>query len=294
MIKRIVEIAQAARLRCQHEQLIIALENEEHQLPIEDIGILILDNPAISHTQAVFRQCLKNGVAILICDEKHLPSGLLLPLEGNSLQSRRITEQANASETIKASAWRNIIRSKINAQNNTLKLAYGVLNKALERLAKKVQPGDTSSCEGQAARIYFSELFGKNFRRRRESDGANQLLNYGYTILRSACARSLVAAGLHPSLNIHHHNKYNAYCLADDVMEPLRPIIDWQVYQILKMGAELIVDQQNKERLIECLSWNLYCGKKRLPLMVSLQDYCASLQKFLATKGKTAIKIPHL
>ncbi len=293
MIKRIIHIASAAHLKCKLNQLVIvSKEGKDHQVPIEDIGFLILDNTQITHSQHLLAECLSQNVAVLICDNKHLPAGLLMPLTGHTLQSKTMQRQADADRQVKYKAWQQIIQAKIQAQHHALKYCTSKAYPIFERLASQVKPDDLDNCEAQAARYYFPALFGKSFRRDRNQEGLNSLLNYGYTIIRSACARALVGAGLHPTLGIHHRNQYDSFCLADDIIEPLRPIVDVQVYQHLCESDDIILDKNTKADLVAILSQTVRIGRrKNIPLMVALEEYCASLRRMLLDNGGL-LKIP--
>ena len=179
-------------------------------MPVEDLGILILDHPAITHTQPLLTACLENNVVVILCDIKHLPTGILIPLEGHSLQGKTFISQTQLSEPTRKRLWQTIIQSKIRAQAQTLIGAVGD-NGSLSPLGAKVRSGDPDNIEAQAARLYWRKLFGEDFRRDRNMLGTNALLNYGYAIMRAAVARAIVGAGLHPSLGLHHHNQFDSF-----------------------------------------------------------------------------------
>ena len=291
-IKRILEVSSAAHLSCQQQQLKIKIQDQDTKsVPIEDIGFLILDNLQITHTQYLLAECLACNVAIITCDSKHMPTGMLMPLQGHTLQSRIMQKQACVPQEIKQEVWRQIISAKITAQQRTLEMcARG--HPALSRLAQNVLPGDPNNCEAQAARIYFPALFGEKFQRDQDADGLNAFLNYGYAILRSACARALSGAGLHLTLGIHHKNQYNPMCLADDHMEPLRPMVDAHVHQYIQTNGSVELDRQARTHLVGWLATNCTVGKRNnVPLMVALEEYCASLRAALFDEIKH-IKIP--
>lgn len=285
MIKRIIEISKPASLGLKHKQLIIRQEESNHSVPIEDIGILILDNPAITHTQQLFAECCANNVAVVLCDTKHLPAYLLLPLIGNSQQTKFLAEQINAPQPTKKRLWQLIVKEKVSAQARVL---ADLVNDSprLRQLATEVKSGDPQNIESQAARIYWGALFGNEFRRDRSQSGINMLLNYGYTVMRAAVARALVGTGLHPSLGIHHRNQYNSFALADDLLEPLRPLIDIKVFQLASEGKENELGTEQKKSLLECLSWQVSMGKDKSPLMVALHEYAAGIRRTLAGEIK--------
>lgn len=262
-------------------------------VPIEDIGVLILDHPQITHTQGLLAACSENNVALLVCSEKHLPSAILLPLEGNSLHSKIIAQQAQVTEPTCKRLWQAIVRAKIREQAKALLLSTGD-DSPLPAYAKRVKSGDTENIEGQAARIYWQKLFGQDFRRDPKTPGINTLLNYGYAVMRAAVARAIVSTGLHPSLGLHHHNQYNSFCLADDLVEPLRPAVDLKVYELCKkLPEEPALTTENKRVLLETLSADCVMNGQRLPLMTSLHHYAASVRKVICGEHKR-MEIPAL
>lgn len=287
MSKRIVEVSQRAHLRLHNRQLVVEREGREpSQVPIEDLGLLLLDSHSITHTQQLLSACWQNNVAVVLCDEKHLPGAMLLPLEGHTLQSRIIAQQIEITEPTRKRLWQSIIQAKIREQARVLESSHK--NSApLPAFVTKVRSGDPENIEAQAARIYWQRLFGESFRRNRASDGINSLLNYGYAILRASVARAIVGAGMHPSVGLHHHNQYDSFCLADDLMEPLRPVVDLRVFEIA--GASLDtpeLDWPNKQALLEVLNWNCDIGNQHLPLLAALHQYAASLRKVFAGETK--------
>ncbi|HHT9159439.1 MAG: hypothetical protein A3D13_07480 [Planctomycetes bacterium RIFCSPHIGHO2_02_FULL_40_12] len=294
MIKRIVEISNPALLSLKNQQMVVDREGfESATVPIEDIGVLILDHPQISHTQGLLAACSENNVAVLICNMKHLPGGILLPLEGNSLHSRTIAQQAQITEPTRKRLWQAIVRAKIREQAKVLLHATGD-SSPLPAFATRVKSGDPDNIEAQAARIYWQRLFGSTFRRDYEAPGINSLLNYGYAVMRAAVARAIVSTGLHPSMGLHHHNQYNSFCLADDLLEPLRPAVDLKVYELFKMlPEEIVLSLENKRALLEILSADCIINDQRLPLMTSLHHYAASVRKAICGEHKS-VEIPAL
>ncbi|GAN32202.1 MAG: type II CRISPR-associated endonuclease Cas1 [Candidatus Brocadia sp. AMX2] len=294
MIKRIVEISNPARLSLKNQQMVVDREGFDlAAVPIEDIGVLILDHPQITHTQGLLAACSENNVALLVCSEKHLPSAILLPLEGNSLHSKIIAQQAQVTEPTCKRLWQAIVRAKIREQAKALLLSTGD-DSPLPAYAKRVKSGDTENIEGQAARIYWQKLFGQDFRRDPNTPGINTLLNYGYAVMRAAVARAIVSTGLHPSLGLHHHNQYNSFCLADDLVEPLRPVVDLKVYELCKkLPEEPALTTENKRVLLETLSADCVMNGQRLPLMTSLHHYAASVRKVICGEHKR-MEIPAL
>ncbi|HHT9112553.1 MAG: type II CRISPR-associated endonuclease Cas1 [Planctomycetes bacterium] len=294
MIKRIVEISNPARLFLRNQQMVVDREGfESVSIPVEDMGILILDHPAITHTQGLLTACFKHNVAVLICDEKHLPGGIFFPLEGNSLHSRTIAQQVQITEPIRKRLWQAIVRAKIREQAKVLLHATGD-SSPLPAFAARVKSGDPENIEAQAARIYWQRLFGQTFCRDPDVSGINSLLNYGYAVMRAAVARAIVGTGLHPALGLHHHNQYNSFCLADDLVEPLRPVVDLKVFELCKkLTDETVLSLENKRALLEILSADCIVNNQRLPLMTSLHHYAASVRKVICGEHKS-VEIPAL
>jgi CRISPR-associated protein Cas1 len=233
MIKQIVDISEAAYLHLKHQQLLIDKHGEQvGQIAIEDLGVLILQHPAIVLSQQVIIACQKNKVVIVFCDDKHLPYSVILPIaESHTLHHKILKQQIEITEPTRKRLWQQIIKQKIQQQALTL-ATLGKKTNRLDHLVGQVTPGDTKNCEAQAANVYWKSLFGPVFRRDANLEGINSLLNYGYAIIRAMIARSICAGGLHPTLGLFHKNQYDALCLADDLMEPFRPWVDYCVYQL--------------------------------------------------------------
>ncbi len=279
MIKRIIDVSEKAYLHIKYGQLLIDKKNEVVvQVPVEDLGILILQHQAIVITQQTIITCQKNKVVVLFCDEKHLPYSAILPIaESNKLHSKILKQQLTVSKALKNRLWKQVIKNKIQQQSITLKL----LNKRssrIERLVSQVKSGDSSNCEATAAQIYWKKLFGLKFKRDPELEGVNGLLNYGYSIIRAMVARSICCAGLHPTIGIFHQNQYNSLCLADDLMEPFRPWIDYIVYQITLNGNDGI-NQSNKQILLELISNTVILDGHKIPFMISIHSFMANLKR---------------
>ncbi len=291
MIRRTIEISSEAHLQVSLNQLIVLNEEGKHSIPFDDIAFLILDNPQITCSQSVFRHCAKQNIALIVTDEKHLPASLLLPLDAHTTQGRIMRMQASTPEQVHHIIWQQIIRAKIYTQSAVLTSVHGITSARLQRLAKTVRLNDTANHESQASRIYFKSLFGKDFKRDQSgSNDVNILLNYGYSLIRTACSRALMSAGLHPAFGIHHHNQYNVFCLADDVMEPLRPLIDRCVAKLSQAETFNGLDRNAKNDLLTVLSAPVLIKKRKTPCMSALAVYCASLRKVLEThKGKLTI-----
>lgn len=296
MIKRTLYFGNPAYLSVRLAQLEIRLPEVEKsstlsesfkkdaakRIPIEDIGVVVLDNKQITITQGALGALLDNNVAIISCDEHRMPSGLMLPLSGNTTQSERFRHQIEASLPLKKQLWQQTIQAKILNQSAVLYGQRGLECGNMEAWAKQVKSGDADNLEGRAAAFYWQNLFGniKGFRRDREGVAPNNLLNYGYAILRAVVARSLVGSGLLPTLGIHHHNRYNSYCLADDIMEPYRPYVDRLVAEIVDSGVDiskLSVDLKSKMLSIPVL--DVVINGRRSPLMIGVGITTASLYK---------------
>jgi len=290
MIKRIVDISERSYLHLKQKQLFIDQEGEiVGQIPIEDLGVLILQNPAIVITQRLIVACQENKVVLIFCDRKHLPYSVILPIgESNNLHNKILKQQIEVSEPIKKNLWKQVIELKIKNQSQTLK----TLNKdatQLNYLASKVKSGDTGNCEAVAAQVYWKILFGKKFRRNPDLEGINSLLNYGYSIMRAMIARAICGAGLHPTLGLFHSNQYNALCLADDLMEPFRPWVDLIVYQMAGEQSELEINQTNKQLLLQLLSEPVKYDNKTMPLMISCHYLMANLKRCYTKETKKLI-----
>lgn len=286
MIRRTIEISSKAHLRVRLQQLVVENDSGKHSIPFEDIGFLILDNPQITCSQHVIRYCAKENIALIATDERHIPASLLLPLNAHSTHGKIMRMQASVNEKSKQALWKQIVQAKIKAQSRVVTKVRNINNARLERLIKLVQPGDKRNCEAQASRIYFKLIFGDDFKRdytNKSPDNTNVLLNYGYSLIRAACARALMGSGLHPAFGIHHHNQYNVFCLADDIMEPLRPLIDWKVVELLHRKEFNGLGRDEKNYLLETLIFPVLMQKRELPLMSALPVYCSNLRKILET-----------
>ena len=305
MIKRTLYFGNPAYLSLSNEQLIIKLPEVEkadvplllkkeavRSIPIEDIGIVILDHIQITITHGVMEALLENNVALITCNSQHLPVGLLLPMEGNTTQSERYRYQIDASLPLKKQLWQQTVAYKIANQAYVLEKTKGVVVKNMRVWAGDVKSGDSDNLEARAAAYYWANLFGEidGFRRDREGIPPNNLLNYGYAILRAVVARALVSSGLLPTLGIHHRNKYNAYCLADDVMEPYRPYVDRLVREIVDSGTDFsVLTQDIKIKLLSIPTIEVMINDKRSPLMVAVSTTTASLYKCYAGESRKII-----
>lgn len=300
MIKKTLYFGNPAHLSLRTGQMVIKLpEVESNELlpeimkkqaeitkPIEDIGVVVLDNRRITITQGLLEALLENNCAVITCDNHSLPVGLMLPLYGNSTQNERFRYQLDASQPLRKQLWQQTIKAKIENQAAVLSACSGMPIKNMKRWADDVRSGDPDNVEGHAAayywRYFFNNITGlENFTRNREGMAPNNLLNYGYAILRAVVARALVTSGLLPTLGIHHHNRYNAYCLADDIMEPYRPYVDELVFAIVKeQGVDnLQLTTTLKAQLLSIPTLDVVIGGKHSPLMVAATQTTASLYK---------------
>lgn len=254
MQQRIIDLAEKpARLSVRTGNLVV--EHRETAtsatVPLAEIGALVIAHPQVSMTRAALAGiCASNGT-VIVCDEKQMPVGMMLPLLGHSVQVERLAAQARARQPVQKQLWKQIVRAKVTAQSRLLAELYGE-DGAIGDLVARVKSGDTGNIESQAARRYWPQLFrDPDFRRRREAENQNRLLNYGYAVLRAVISRSICGAGLHPSLGIHHHNRYDGFCLADDLLEPYRPLVDRVVVTLVKeRGAKVPLDRDAKARIL--------------------------------------------
>lgn len=296
MIKKTLCFNNPAYLSLRNEQLVIKLPEVEKAdnltedfrkaaevtRPVEDIGVVVLSHKQITITSGALEALLENNCAVITCDSKSMPIGLLLPLVGNTTQSERLRNQLDASQPLRKQLWQQTIQCKIRNQAVILSQCTDAETKCMQVWANNVRSGDPENLEARAAAYYWKNLFGHipGFIRDREGVAPNNLLNYGYSILRAVVARSLVASGLLPTLGIHHHNRYNAYCLADDIMEPYRPYIDRLVYDITEQyGDDIELSKDIKAELLSIPTLDVVIGGKRSPLMVAASQTTASLYK---------------
>ncbi|HOJ67114.1 MAG TPA: type II CRISPR-associated endonuclease Cas1, partial [Paludibacteraceae bacterium] len=263
-------------------------------IPIEDIGVVILDHKQITITQGLIEKLLENNCALITCDSNRMPVGLMLPLAGNTTQTERFGDQINASVPLKKQLWQQTVQAKIENQAYVLDKMAGAIIKNMNAWAADVKSGDPDNYEARAAVYYWANLFPsiQGFSRNRDGIPPNNLLNYGYAVLRAVVARSLVASGLLPTLGIHHRNKYNAYCLADDVMEPYRPFVDRLVFEIVaENGAIDEISQPIKTKLLGIPVLDVMVNGQRSPLMVAVGQTTASLYQCFAGEVRK-IKYP--
>lgn len=302
MIKRTLYFGNPAYLSLQNEQLVIKMPEVENApvpdkfkqdavrtVPVEDIGIVVLDNRRITVTQGLLEALLDNNVAMLTCSSSHLPIGLMLPMAGNTTLTERWRAQMEASLPLKKQMWQQTVQQKIRNQAAVLVTKHGTVVKNMLAWAADVKSGDNDNLEGRAAAYYWKCAFPtiENFTRGQDGDYPNAMLNYGYAILRAIIARSLVGSGLMVQMGIHHRNKYNAYCLADDIMEPYRPYVDSLVIDIVAKGEP--TEELTKEQKVALLSLpttEVIVDGKRSPLEVAAATTTASVYKCFAGESR--------
>jgi len=297
MIKRTLYFSNPCYLHVRHGQLMIEQPaGETYQVPIEDTAIIILDHERITFSQTLLAQAMEQNVAVICCDSKHHPVGLWLPLDGNNLQSARFQAQIRNNDALKDELWRQTVVAKLTNQAAAL-ASYGLPHQPVLHWARNVQHGDPDNLEGRGAAHYWKHFFtgipdwdgGDDFTRERGGFPPNNLLNYAYAILRATVARGLVASGMLPTLGIFHKNQYNAYCLADDIMEPYRPFADCLVRRLVARHHSEIHDltPEVKQKLLGLPTLDITIGGKKSPLMVGLQQTTASLVKCFEGSRKT-------
>ena len=254
---RIIELAQSTcSLKTRNKLLVIKKEDdEEFTVPLREVGVVVASHPYILYTQPVLSGLAENGGVLVVCDTKHHPSAMLLPIVQHSTQTERFIAQSEAKLPLRKRCWQRIVKAKIHAQARLLDELYGE-DRGLRSLAATVRSGDPKNVESTASQRYWPALFDdRSFRRRREAPDQNRMLNYGYAVVRAAIARSICASGLHPSLGVHHHNRYNPFCLADDLMEPFRPLVDRVVVELVQeKGTGCEMSQEVRARLLKILS----------------------------------------
>jgi CRISPR-associated protein Cas1 len=281
MIKKTILLENKATVTVKNGQLNIKTEARESMIPAEDIGFLLIDHPEIYLSIPVFNLLIDHNAAIIICGKNHLPNGLFMNLNSHHIQQEIFKEQIEASLPLKKQLWQQTIVEKIT--NQGLLLAQSTQQKNhFTYLASKVQSGDSSNMEGVAAHAYWKAFFDESvtkFKRERHGDYPNNFLNYGYAVLRAATARALSASGLLNTLGIHHKSKYNAFALADDIMEPFRPLVDEKVSEIMGRYDEVELNTQIKAELLQLLTRTVYFKEEKSPLMVALQKTASSLQQ---------------
>lgn len=306
MIKRTLCFSNSAYLSLKNEQLVIKLPQIEKNddlpesfkvdatktIPIEDIGVVVLDHKQITITQGLMEALLENHCAVITCDKTHLPVGLMLPLCGNTTQNERFRCQLDASLPLKKQLWQQTVQAKIGNQAVVLEKCRGTEVGNMQKWQKEVRSGDPDNLEGRAAAYYWKNMFPgvDDFTREREGVSPNNLLNYGYAILRAIVARALVASGMLPTLGIHHHNRYNAYCLADDIMEPYRPYVDELVVKYTdENGCPDEITSDIKKVMLSIPVLDVRINGQRSPLMLAAGQSAASLYRCFSGESRKII-----
>lgn len=293
MIKQTLYFSNPYHLSTRKSQLVISDKQNgtEKTRAIEDLGFVVLEHPNISFTQGVIRMMAENNTAVIFCDKKFHPCSMLLHLDTGYIQTEVFRHQLNAGLPLKKQVWQHTVKAKIRDQAALLAY-YNQNSDALKHIATQVKSGDISNEEAKAARRYWPFLFGNDFTRERYGTAPNAALNYGYAILRAAIARALAGSGLHPTIGIHHRNRYNSYCLADDIMEPYRPYVDWIVKDMYDSNMNCTdLSKTEKARLLQLLSMDITIGDKKRPLMVGITETTASLARVFEGSGKK-VKYP--
>ncbi|MBC7628370.1 type II CRISPR-associated endonuclease Cas1 [Ferruginibacter sp.] len=291
MIKRTICIENACFLKFSNEQMVVSYghikgmeDKPDKTVPIEDLGILVLEHQQITLTHYLLDKLVSANVAVITCNDTHHPTGLLMPLESNILQSERFRAQIEASEPLKKQLWQQTVKAKISNQAAVIKKWEGKYN-LLTSLAASVRSGDEGNNEAVAAAHYWQNLFPPswNFYRKRDGTAPNNLLNYGYAIVRAGMARAITGAGLLPTHGIFHRNRYNAYCLADDMMEPYRPYVDVVIRTIIhNTSAVATLTQELKVELLKIPTLDVLIDGDKSPLMVAMQRTAVSLARCYA------------
>lgn len=306
MIKKTLYFGNPTYLSLREEQLVIKLpevetsdklptefkKESERTIPVEDIGVVVLDNKRITITTGAMEALLENNSALISCNDKSMPVGLMLPLVGNTLQNERFRDQLYASLPLQKQLWQQTVKQKVTNQAQVLSSYTTTETACMQKWINDVRSGDSENVEAKAAAYYWKNVFPDipNFVRGRDEAPPNNLLNYGYAILRAVIARALVGSGLLPTLGIHHHNRYNAYCLADDIMEPYRPYVDELVIQIIHEENDYSqLTRDLKARLLQIPVLNVIINRKRSPLMIAAGITSASLYKCFSGESRQII-----
>ncbi|MDH5179498.1 MAG: type II CRISPR-associated endonuclease Cas1 [Gammaproteobacteria bacterium] len=298
MIGRIVEVADDKRHLFLSRGFMVVRETENEreelgQVPLDDIAAVIANAHGLSYTNNLLVALAERGAPFVLCAANHNAVGMIWPVDGNHMQAKRFDAQLAASKPLHKRLWADIVRCKLQQQAATLE-AIGAPIAPLATLTKKVRSGDPDNIEAQGARRYWGLLFGEDFRRDQKGDGLNAMLNYGYTVLRAATARAVIAAGLHPTLGLHHANAGNPMRLVDDLMEPFRPVIDLHVMQLQRLG-EPSITPDTKRSLVRTLYDDMQSSSGVTPVMVCIQRLAVSLaQIFLGERDKLELPLPGL
>lgn len=281
MIKQTLMFKSPASLSLKDKQIVISIKETEQIVtrPIEDVGFVVIENPMVKISVPLLNELIDNNVSVIFCDQKQMPKSMLMSLDGNSTLQESYRYQFSASAPLKKQIWKQLVEGKIRNQSVLLS-KLGLQGELLKPYYMNVKSGDSDNREGIASKLYWGRIFGEGFKREREGCAPNNLLNYGYTILRAAVARALIGSGLYPAFGVFHRNRYNAFPLADDVMEPFRPFVDEIVYRLYMDGAHSELNNQTKGELLHLLFADVKMGKVMRPLEVALSMMTASLLKF--------------
>lgn len=293
MIKKTIEVSsEGVFLSSRNKQLVIKKDGASlATIPCEDIQLLMLDAPNSSISHGALSQLLENNASLVVCGRNHLPAGILIPFSTHNQVLTRLNLQLDCSKPLKKKLWKTIVQHKIENQAKLLQPDSPEKNR-LNSLARHVKSGDSENHEAQAASIYWRHWLPASFdfRRNAENEGINSLLNYGYAILRASIARACVMAGLLPVLGIHHHNRSNSLCLADDLIEPLRPLVDWRVRKLVELAMDSIKPETKKE-ILSLLQITVKSGDNKGPLAVHIHLYVSSFVKSIQ-EGEDHLEIP--
>jgi CRISPR-associated protein Cas1 len=291
MIKNTIAVTRSFHISYKRKQLILTNKEtgEEHSRTLEDLGCVIFEHPQITFTQQAMQGFAEHNVSVIFCDGKYHPTSMLLNLDSHYIQTERFKFQIDSTEPLRKNLWQQVIKAKLWNQGKLLEI-LGKNGEPLYHLSKQVKSGDSENKEAWGAKIYWNTLFGDDFSRERFGDMPNPALNYGYAILRACVARNLAGSGLLPTLGIHHRNRYNSYCLADDIMEPYRPFVDWMVWEMreeLMANEEGELSQAQRHKLLEILTIDVIMEGKKRPLMNAVKTTTAKLaQCFEGTRKK--------
>ena len=284
MIGRVIEIAREGQHLARQRGLMTVSCNgaEAGRVPLDDVGVLLCNARGLTYSNDLLVELAKRGAAVVLCGSNYLPTAWVWPLEGHHVQALRMRFQLEASLPLRKRIWQAVVKAKIRQQRITLEI-LGKPDGGLDELARRVRSGDPDNMEAQAARRYWPLLFGSDFQRERFGEMPNPLLNYGYTVVRAATARAVAAAGLHPSLGVHHHNRYDAMCLVDDLMEPFRPAVDYAVVRLVETGCAEVTSEA-KRALVGVLAADMHTERGTTPLETCLERAAQSLAQSFEDK----------
>lgn len=290
MIKQTLFFSTPVSLSLKYNQIEISFKESEEIItrPIEDVGLVIIENPMVHITVPLLNALANSNVTVVFCDNKCMPNTMLMPLESNSIQQEVYRFQTEVTQPTKKRIWKEIIENKIRNQATLLDIS-GLDGSLLKPYYMNVLSGDSNNREGIAAKIYWQQIFGKEFIRKREGAYPNTILNYGYTILRAAVTRALLGSGLFPAFGLFHRNRYNAFPLADDIMEPYRPFVDFAVKQIYDFSSHNEINKEIKQVLTQVLYTDVKIKKQIHPLQIALSITTASLVRALKDKKENII-----